>query len=102
MTTMLILAWRLSRVEPDFDTRAILSVFVRVVVASAIPALVVGAIAWGVVGAAFDVPASLAALVVLGAFGAAGYLAMAALLGVREPMDVLVRAIGSVQSRVRR
>jgi putative peptidoglycan lipid II flippase len=102
MTTMSILIWRLSRVEPDFDTRAIVSVALRVLVASAIPAVVVGAIAWGVVGSDFDALASIGALAVLGLVGAAGYLAIAALLGLREPIDILGRVIGSARARVGR
>jgi putative peptidoglycan lipid II flippase len=100
--TQLFLGWRLSRSESDFDRRSILRVTWRVLIASAVPAVVVGAIAWGVVGGSLEMPANLIALAALAAAGGVGYLGMASVLGVREPIDVFGRGIGSIRAWARR
>jgi hypothetical protein len=80
----------------------VVEVGARVLLASVVPAAVVGAIAWIAVGPSLDTPANLAALAVLGAAGAFGYFAMAFLVGLREPSEILARSIGSVRSWARR
>jgi peptidoglycan biosynthesis protein MviN/MurJ (putative lipid II flippase) len=100
--TQLLIAWRLARVEDDFEPREILRLAGRVLLASAVPALVVAVIAWSVVGDRLDTPANLVALVALTLVGAIGYLGMARLLGINEPTDVIGRAVGSIRSWLRR
>lgn len=96
------LGWRLAQSEEDFDRRRVLHVAWRVLLASAVPALVVGVVAWSVLGATLDTPANLAALAILAAAGGLGYLGMASLLGVREPAEIVGRAAGSIRARARR
>jgi putative peptidoglycan lipid II flippase len=99
--TQLFIAWRLGRVEADFQPGEVLRLAGRVLLASAVPAVVVAAIAWNV-GESLDTPANLAALATLTVLGAIGYLSMARLLGIREPTDVIGRAVGSIRSWMRR
>jgi putative peptidoglycan lipid II flippase len=99
---LLFLGWRLARAESDFDRRGVLRVGGRVLLASAVPAFVVALIAWNVIGASLDAPANLLALAILGMAGAVGYLVMTIVLGVREPTEILERAIGSIRSWAKR
>ncbi len=96
------LAWRLARVEADFDRDSVLRVGGRVLLASVVPAIAVGAISWLVIGGSLAAPANLAALAGLASAGAIGYLGMATLLGIREPTELLGRASGSIRSWARR
>jgi putative peptidoglycan lipid II flippase len=96
--TQLFIAWRLARVEDDFQPGEVLKLAGRVLLASAVPAVVVAAIAWNVVSESLDMPANVVALATLTVLGAVGYLAMARLLGIREPTDVIGRAVGSIRS----
>lgn len=97
----LFLGWRLARTEVDFDRQGVLRSGGRVLLASLVPAIVVGAIAWNV-GVAIEPPANLAALAILAAMGAFGYLGIALFLGIREPTEILGRAVNSVRSWVGR
>jgi putative peptidoglycan lipid II flippase len=96
------LAWRLARVEADFDRESILRVGGRVLLASMIPAAVVGAVSWLVLGGSLSAPANLVALAGLATAGAIGYLGIATFLGIREPTELLGRAGGSIRSWARR
>jgi len=99
---MSFLGWRLAIAEDDFDRRSVLRVCGRVLVASLIPAVIVGSIAWIVVGSSLEAPANLVVLAALTFVGAIGYLALAALLGIHEPMDIVGRSIGSLRSWAKR
>ena len=102
--TMLLafLAWRLAREESDFDRPGVLGVVGQVLLASLVPAVVVGAIAWGVLPASLGLPGNLVALATLASVGAVGYLVMALLLGLREPTEILGRTTGSIRAWARR
>ena len=95
---LVFLAWRLARSEADFDRRAVIRVGWRVLLASAVPAVIVGTVAWNLLGSSLETPGNLAALGVLATGGAVGYMGMALLLGIREPRDVLARLVGSIRS----
>ena len=95
---LVFLAWRLARSEVDFDQRAVLHVGKRVLLASAVPAIIVGTISWNLLGSSLKTPGNLAAVVLLAIVGAIGYFGMAVILGIREPTEVLGRSIGSIRA----
>ena len=81
---LVFLAWRLARSEADFDRRAVIRVGWRVLLASAVPAVIVGTVAWNLLGSPLR-PGKPGGLGVLATGGAVGYMGMALLLGIREP-----------------
>ena len=92
-------AWRLSRDDQAFRLRPIGRVLGLSLVASALPAAIIAGIAWsGLVPA--GLLAELVALAAFGVLGLAGFVLIAGLIGLEEPV-VLTRAVMGVLNRRR-
>jgi putative peptidoglycan lipid II flippase len=92
-------AWRLAAVDRAFSVRPIARVLALAIAASAVPAAIVAGIVWsGLVPAGIGI--ELVALAAFGLFGIGGYLLVARLANLEEPM-VLMRAVRGVVDRRR-
>ena len=84
-----IMAWRLARDEPGFRVRPLVVIGLRAGLAAIIPAIPIGIIAWGI-GGTGGIVNDLILLVALSAIGAVAYVLLAARLGVREPLELVL------------
>jgi putative peptidoglycan lipid II flippase len=94
-----VMGWRLDREEVGFDAAGLVSVLLRVALASGIVAAPVAAIAW--LAPAQPLVASVGLLVLLTLAGAAGYVVVASHLGLAEPAHVIRNSWGTLARRVR-
>lgn len=82
-------AWRLGRIERDFRAGPLLVVSAKALGASMVVAIPIAIISW-TLPIGLGVPTDLALLVLMTTVGMLGYIVMARLLGLREPVIVAV------------
>lgn len=95
-----VLARKLRDLEPDFDLADVTRVAMRALAASLVPGIPLAIVAW-VIRPALDLPGQFLVLVAATIAGAAIYLAVARLLGLREPWIVVTAMAKSVRARMR-
>jgi putative peptidoglycan lipid II flippase len=98
---LLLLAWRLSRLEPGFDGRATAACWARAAIASAVAAAPSVALVWGGVVRASSLP-GLVWLVLLVLLGVGLYLLASNLLRLREPAVLVGGILEIARARLRR
>ena len=96
---LVFLAWRIPE-EERFQGRELTGLAARTILASLVPAVVVGAVMWSLPPGGFYV--KIAALVIGAISGLAGYLLMSRLLGVPEPAAMTRHLINVVSKRLNR
>jgi putative peptidoglycan lipid II flippase len=97
----LVLVWRLRVLEPGFDLGAVRSVAARAIGASTLASLPLASISW-IAKPSLDPIGQFALLVTLTIAGGTGYVALARLIGLREPLIVGVALAQIVRGQLRR
>lgn len=94
-----VLAWRMSSTEIGFDGRAVARTTARAIIGTIVAIVPVSIMAWSGVLAGSPFPIAIAWLMGMSMWAALVYLAMAATIGLREPIMVVIAIGGAIRSR---